>query len=339
LLAALRDGPAGVARWNARSPADRARAGGPGPDLSGAALDGAELRDLAFPQANCDGASLANARLDDSDFRHASFRKADLTEAALYNGRFRDADFTGACLTGCFGAHASFRRATFKDASLAGADLGRADLCGADLSSADLTGAQLEGARYDEKTRFPRGFQPPKQMKWAGKGANPYLPRISAAQAENLDFPAFLARLRRAVDPARLRKALEMLREGPFQLYAHTSADAVVGMVKSQTDPGLIYPCRLASDGSFSCCTQNLHACGGLRGAVCKHILLLVVGLTKAGRLAPGLADAWVSASSKQLPSLDRAVMTDVLIQYRGAEAGQIDWRPTETIPEDYYTL
>jgi hypothetical protein len=29
--------------------------------------------------------------------------------------------------------------------------------------------------------------------------------------------------------------------------------------------------------------------------------------------------------------------LSDTLLMYRGAEAGEIDWRPTETIPEDYF--
>jgi hypothetical protein len=31
--------------------------------------------------------------------------------------------------------------------------------------------------------------------------------------------------------------------------------------------------------------------------------------------------------------------MSATFLRYKGAEAGEVDWRPTETIPEDYYTL
>jgi hypothetical protein len=31
--------------------------------------------------------------------------------------------------------------------------------------------------------------------------------------------------------------------------------------------------------------------------------------------------------------------MTEAFIQYKGASLGEIDWRPTETIPEDYYAF
>jgi hypothetical protein len=31
--------------------------------------------------------------------------------------------------------------------------------------------------------------------------------------------------------------------------------------------------------------------------------------------------------------------MTNVFLKYKSAELGEIDWRPTVTVPEDYYTL
>lgn len=85
--------------------------------------------------------------------------------------------------------------------------------------------------------------------------------------------------------------------------------------------------------------TQNLNICGGLRGSVCKHLLVLIVGLVQAGKLDPGTIDQWVSQSSKVKPVLDKDVMGEVFIRYKGAEGGEADWRPTETVPEDYYAL
>jgi hypothetical protein len=146
-------------------------------------------------------------------------------------------------------------------------------------------------------------------------------------------------RLSDQVDTARLSKALAMLKAERFQLFSQVEADSVVGVVKSQTNPGLVYSCRLASDGSFACCTQNLNPCGGLRGALCKHLLVLVVGLTKAGQLDAGTVDGWVKASTANKPLLDRDQMSATFLRYQGAEAGEVDWRPTETIPEDYYAL
>jgi hypothetical protein len=35
----------------------------------------------------------------------------------------------------------------------------------------------------------------------------------------------------------------------------------------------------------------------------------------------------------------DKDVVTATFLKYKGVEAGEIDWRPTETIPEDFYAL
>jgi hypothetical protein len=155
----------------------------------------------------------------------------------------------------------------------------------------------------------------------------------------SLDFSAFLDRLRQISDPARLAKALLMLKAERFQLFAEVEPGALVGVVRAQSSPTRVYSCRLASDGRFACCTQNLRICGGLCGAVCKHILVLVVGLTRAGQLEPAAVEEWVRASRRHRPVIDPDVMSPTFLRYKGAEAGEVDWRPTETIPEDYYAL
>ena len=113
----------------------------------------------------------------------------------------------------------------------------------------------------------------------------------------------------------------------------------MTGVVKSQTDKDLVYACRIGEDGNFCCCTQNLNICGGLKGSVCKHLLVLMIGLVKARKLSPRKVDRWIARSPGPQPKLDRETMTDIFIKYKGAEAGEIDWRPTETLPEDYYSL
>ena len=60
---------------------------------------------------------------------------------------------------------ATLRRADLREANLQGADLSGADLSGADLrqadfTGADVTGATFDGALWDERTRWPSGFQP-----------------------------------------------------------------------------------------------------------------------------------------------------------------------------------
>jgi hypothetical protein len=174
---------------------------------------------------------------------------------------------------------------------------------------------------------MPRSSSPTKRPAAPGKSSH------------TLDLATFRKQLEEYTDAAKLSKALDMLRAERFQLFAQVEADFLIGVVKSQTNPGLVYSCRLARDGDFACCTQNLRPCGGLRGSLCKHLLVLLVGLTQAGQLDPTEMDEWVRSSRAKRPLLDPDVMGETFLRYKGAEAGEVDWRPTETIPEDYYAL
>lgn len=149
----------------------------------------------------------------------------------------------------------------------------------------------------------------------------------------------FIAKITRAIDPAKLSKASKMLKADRFQLFSEVTQEHLVGVVKSQTDAELVYSCRLASDGSYTCCTQNLNACGGLRGSLCKHLLVLLVGLVQGGELDAQTAEQWIVLARTKKAVLDKERMSETFIRYKGAQAGEIDWRPTETIPEDYYAL
>jgi hypothetical protein len=156
---------------------------------------------------------------------------------------------------------------------------------------------------------------------------------------QDTELEAFLKKLKRLCERARLDKALKMLKADRFQLFSDLGEDEVCGVIKSQTNPKLVYACRLGADGTFSCCTQNLFVCGGLRGLVCKHLLVLLIGLVNSGELETSTVLDWVKSSHDKKPRLDKDRQGEILLRYQGAEAGEIDWRPTETVPEDFYTL
>lgn len=157
--------------------------------------------------------------------------------------------------------------------------------------------------------------------------------------AMKIDLAGFIKKLTAATDQSRMEKVTKMLRADRFQLFSEVTGEQVMGVVKSQTDADLVYACRLDKDGGFFCCTQNLAHCGGLRGALCKHLLVLIVGLAQSGQLDPEKAHEWSKASRKQKPKLDSDAATATFVRYKGAQAGEVDWRPTETIPEDFYAL
>ena len=152
-----------------------------------------------------------------------------------------------------------------------------------------------------------------------------------------LSLDSFMKAVESDTEPAKLQKALSMLKAERFQLYSQVTDEFVVGVVKSQTDPDLVYSCKLEKDGDYACCTQNLNICGGLRGSLCKHLLVLLVGLTQNGQVDPIIVHKWMKASRLRKPTLDKDAMGETFLRYKGAEAGEVDWRPTETIPEDYY--
>jgi len=344
-LKLLKKGKKGIEQWNAAG--DRlAKAGNfKNVDLAGADLANINFFALDFEKANFTAAVLDSARCDSACFRGANFAKAQCREASFVRGDCSDADFTGANLTKAdlgqrfgYGPYAcNLRNARFVGADLSEANLTGVDLCGADLSDARVGAVEWSKAKFDDSTRLPKGFQPPPTMKWVGKGPRPGLAKAKKS-AGPVDFDTFLGRLK-AHDAAKVDKALKMLKADSFQLFAEVEDDSLVGVVKSQTDNDLVYACRLAGDGSFGCGTQNLKPCGGLQGSLCKHLLVLIVGLAKAGTLDPAKANDWAETSRAQKPAFDKDAMSETFLRYKGAEAGEVDWRPTETIPEDYYAL
>jgi hypothetical protein len=345
-LALLRGGPEGLAAWHALSLEQRLE-GGPyrKADLSGAALHRAMLcgewqrrRRIDFTQADFTGADLSGASLDAAIFRGAIFHNANLTDAHGAVAGFASADFTGANLTGTRLVYCSFRNACFPGANLTGVRISQSDLRGADLSTATLDRVQFTQTKYDAGTRWPAGFATAPGLVWKGRGLEPITGIVPGAPG-SMDLAALLGRLKGYIDPVRLDNALKMLKASRFQLYVQLDASGVVGVVGSQTGSLRVYSCRLGSDGVYGCCTQNLKVCGGLRGAPCKHLFVLLIGLIQAGQADAATIDYWLQIARKRKPALDREIMTATFLRYQQAQSGEVDWRPTETVPEDFYAL
>jgi uncharacterized protein YjbI with pentapeptide repeats len=199
MLEDLRNGPAGVKKWNARTQKVRAKVG---PfrklDVADQVLAGINLCGLDFQESNFDRADLRKARLKETDFRQSSFLGARLDGADLTWAKLAHTDFSGASLVGCKlwgiknlrGARfrstnlekvrfvmGDLRQLEFQGANLSRADLSYCHLQGADFSGANLEGCKLNHAVFDETTRFPNGFALPKGLSWRGQGADPRQPR------------------------------------------------------------------------------------------------------------------------------------------------------------------
>lgn len=163
--------------------------------------------------------------------------------------------------------------------------------------------------------------------------------RVDAKVGKIKNIKTVLKALRLRSDVKKINKATKMLRTTSMKLFHDISPECVSGVVKSLTETKIVYACRISHDGQYSCCTQNLNSCVGLRGSLCKHLLVLIIALVQEGELDPVMIDQWVAKAATAKSKLDKEVLADIFLKYRGAEAGNIDWRPTETIPEDYYAL
>jgi uncharacterized protein YjbI with pentapeptide repeats len=129
-------------------------------ELSGANLKGARLYkvtgcDSHIFDTNLEGADLREAYLGHSEMQRSNLKGAKLKKANLEQVDLQDAKLKGADLTEAYLEWTDFRGAVLQGANLKGAILYKADLRGANLQ-----GANLKGARYDDETRFQRGFNP-----------------------------------------------------------------------------------------------------------------------------------------------------------------------------------
>lgn len=344
VLAALKE-PDFVIRWNARDWRDLNRLQPfTSVNFRDRKLDAFKFGSLRFENCDFENAALNRAEFSIATFTNCNFRRANFqkvnarcvhfSDCDLTSADLRDADFSHAYFNGCILAKTNLTTTTLEGARFQGANLQGAKL-GSDLDQ------RLRSAEFDEKTVFSAEFKIPSGMLWKGQGIDPRAQSTLQAlqSAGPLDLPQFMTVLEALVDKDRLAKALAMLKADRFRLFAQASDEQLLGVVKSQTDPDLVYSCRLTKEGDFSCCTQNLNVCGGLRGALCKHLLVLIIGMANGGELDPTLVTQWITTSRFKKPVLDKDAMSETLLRYKGAEAGEVDWRPMETIPEDYYAL
>jgi uncharacterized protein YjbI with pentapeptide repeats len=330
----------GVKKWNRLTSAQRSKVNFKGIDLSGRDLTGINLNDVVAEGASFAGTTLASARLA-GNFKGASFAGATLAAAKLVGGSFDEADFSSANLRAANLCGAHFRRATFNGADLAEANLKDVSLFGVDLTGANLASANFSGGWFDKDTKWAAGFVPPGDMAWHGSGTDPRLSG-KGKKAVATDINGLLARLHAIIDPARMKRTLDMLKAERHQLFSEIEPTMVRGIVRSQKQEDRYYLCVLTEDGTYSCATPEVAKCMGLSNEPCKHILVLVIGLARAGLLDSTTADRWLLAAKEKNPRWNKTVqnyVSDSLLRYKGVQAGDVDWRPTETIPEDFYAM
>ena len=340
----LTGGAAGVQQWNALEFEGPRSINWHNSALNGAKLQGAILAGMQMQNSQFEKAALDEANFSYANISNSKFCGAGLNKANFHHATATSADFIGASLKNANLENCKLQNANFKDADLRKAKLENAELQGADLSTANIEGAKFLVARYDETTVLPQAFSQLSELIWQGNGPDPY-ETLFTEKLQNLaveTFDEMMEHVKEHFDASRLSKVLKMLKKERFELFSEIQDNAIGGVVKSQSNADLVYSCSLSSTGHYSCGTQNLKQCGGLQGALCKHILVLTIGLARAGKIDFNSATKWILTSIKeeQDPIKEKKkAMTEIFLKYEAATAGEIDWRPTETVPEDYYTF
>jgi hypothetical protein len=339
-IAVLKSGPTGVKKWNRLTASERTAIDLSRADLSNCDLSGINLRGVTAKRASFANCILTAARLPAHN-ANASYQAATLSGASLTGSDFDGVDFSRANLAGADLTGSHFRKASFVDADLSRADFTDISLLGADLTGANLTDVVFGRGWFDKNTKWPQGFLPPGELSWHGSGSDPRLSG-KGKKAVAADINGLMTRLHKIIDAGRMKRTLDMLKSGKNELFAEVEPTMVRGIVRSQKEPELVYSCVLIEDGTYACCTPDVELCLGLRGEPCKHILVLLIGLARAGRIEPATADRWVSAGANRNHRWNKTTknhVSDTLLKYKGVVVGEIDWRPTETIPEDFYAM
>lgn len=340
LMELLMTGGDAVTIWNSRNHGEKIDSK---LDFTNLKFSGKVLNRMNFSYLDWAGCNFDDCQMSESTFDHgfcakASFKGSDLSGVRLTETDANRANFSGATMKNAYSNRGIFKNAIFVNADLSESQFKSADIRGADFTGSIVTGATFSDTKYDEKTKLATNF-PLDGLIWKGKGVDPRDEgRLKNALSSGAkDFDQFMQLANRNLDSDRVAKAVLMLKKERFFLFSKITADRVVGVVQSQRDDELVYSCTLTSGGEYSCCTQNLNACGGLRGSLCKHLLVLVIGLTKSEQLTPEQSSNWCLRSKFHQPKIDKDLTIATFIEYKGAQSGEIDWRPTETIPEDYY--
>ena len=162
----------------------------------------------------------------------------------------------------------------------------------------------------------------------------------------------FIYKFKRIGKSARVDKAKTMLTKTKYNLMVIEGENEIHGVMKSQTNPNLLYAVKLTADGNFLCGTQNLRRCGGLRGAgPCKHLYLLALALLKSGSAPQKITKLYETAVNKsvKISSPEKQEMEHIFQEYAARMSGdyqesadsedEIEWREIETDPEDYMAL
>lgn len=323
----LRHGEPAVTQWNlAHDIERRALAECQNVNLAGLNLAGIEFSHLDASGANLERADLTNALFRQTILQHARLGRAILKGANLGGADCRGASAEKVDLSGTTMQGADWRGANLREANLKKANLHQARFQAADLSDANLSEVAAHGTQYDDSTRFPDGYKP-------GTG---WVSTSATEEPAPADFNAFYHQLSNLV--AHLGRDVFSLHGAQVApLWAQVTEDGLRGVVPEAANATTFRACHLSSAGAHQCGTQNFTLCEDAAKGLCKHLVALLLDLAKTERLPLGDAARWARLSLAHEGQLDKNLLAAIFAQY--ADSTQSDYRPNETLPEDYYAL
>jgi hypothetical protein len=124
-----------------------------------------------------------------------------------------------------------------------------------------------------------------------------------------------IEQIKSSFDSKRVNQAIRILETDAF-LFSQVRPEQITGIVPSQTDREIIWVCSINNDGKFACCSQHFNLCGGMKGALCKHLLALIMNLTKSDAISPVQGLELLLASKNHSPKLNRDLMRSIFQQY-----------------------
>jgi len=151
----------------------------------------------------------------------------------------------------------------------------------------------------------------------------------------NTEIQKFLRLISPIANYGRIQRAIKMLKKESFTSFLKKSEGGIYGIIKSQTNKELIYSSSIDKFAGYFCGTQNIRPCGGLRGSVCKHIILLLMAGIKDGLISAEEAADIVRSTEYKKPNYNKEHAKEIIILYQNAVDGTIEWRAVEILPED----
>ncbi len=143
-------------------------------------------------------------------------------------------------------------------------------------------------------------------------------------------YESFTRYVSRTFDPQRIVAALESFHKEPIEISYRLKDGELSAVFVPDSKKKRTYLCTWKPRSVYHCCTNSLANCGGLRGAPCKHLLMIIIALAKYKNLAAEL-DELLEGFKKQKPTPDRDLAADLFsFHEKGRGCKKLTTKPSD---------